>query len=359
VVGPYQRKLEEMARLSDLDLVAVVPPYWHDGGRRQTLERSHLNGYRLIVQPIVASGRHHVYFHPGLWHLLRRLQPDLVHIDEEPYNLAAALALRAARAIGVPSIAFSWQNVLTRYPIPFSSFESYVHSHVGGMLAGTAGAARVLRAKRYRGRLWIVPQFGVDETIYAPRPDLQHESEALRIGYVGRLAPEKSVDSLLLAASRLEAPWQLTIAGAGPAGRNLRRMAHRLGVEGQCYFLGHVPAAQLPELYASLDVLVLPSRHTRHWQEQFGRVLIEAMACEVAVIGSTSGEISNVIGDAGLVFPEGKVDVLRGHLQQLFDNPPLRTYLACAGRRRVLERYTQTRIARDTLAAYSDVLAGQ
>ena len=61
-----------------------------------------------------------------------------------------------------------------------------------------------------------------------------------------------------------------------------------------------------------MDVSVLPSLTRPNWKEQFGRTLAEAMSCETPVIGSDSGEIPHVIGDAGLIFKEGDAQALAG-----------------------------------------------
>jgi glycosyltransferase involved in cell wall biosynthesis len=106
-----------------------------------------------------------------------------------------------------------------------------------------------------------------------------------------------------------------------------------------------------------LDAFVLPSLTRPNWIEQFGRVLPEAMACETPVIGSRSGEIPHVIGDAGLVFAEGNVPELVACVQKLLDDPQLYADLASRGRQRVLENYTQERIAQQTYEVYQEMLA--
>ncbi len=116
-------------------------------------------------------------------------------------------------------------------------------------------------------------------------------------------------------------------------------------------------AERVPEFLGGLDALVLPSLTYPNWKEQFGRVLMEAMACEVPVVGSDSGEIAHVIGDAGLVFPEGDVTALTDCLRRLRAAPELRRELAARGLARVRERYTQDRIAAQTLEVYQTVLA--
>jgi glycosyltransferase involved in cell wall biosynthesis len=106
-----------------------------------------------------------------------------------------------------------------------------------------------------------------------------------------------------------------------------------------------------------MDCLVLPSRTTKKWKEQFGRVLIEAMACEVPVIGSDSGEIPNVIGESGLIFKEGDVDDLASKLKLLITNMDLRVELAGKGRQRVLKHFTQEKVAKETYKIYQKMMS--
>jgi glycosyltransferase involved in cell wall biosynthesis len=113
----------------------------------------------------------------------------------------------------------------------------------------------------------------------------------------------------------------------------------------------------VPAELRQLDVLALPSHTTRGWKEQFGRVLIEAMSCGVPVIGSSSGEIPNVIGDAGLIYPEGDVQALAATIQRLAEQPTLYADLARRGRARVLERYTQAALARQYYEVYREMVA--
>ncbi len=95
----------------------------------------------------------------------------------------------------------------------------------------------------------------------------------------------------------------------------------------------------------------------KRWaEEQFGRTLAEAMACETPVIGSDSGEIPHVIGDAGFVFPEGNAQELSTRVRQLLDDPQLYATLSTAGRHRVQANYTQERIARQTFEVYQSLL---
>jgi len=357
VVGTYQRKLEEIAALPGIDLTVIVPPAWRDARGLLTLERAYMQGYRLLVEPIRFNGSFHSHYYPTLPRRMAEIKPHIVHIDEEPYNLATFLALRAARKVGARTIFFAWQNIARRYPPPFRWLERWVLNHADSAIAGTHEAARVLRDKGYRGPLAVIPQFGVDPEIFAPDPSPPARQHFV-IGYAGRLVPEKGLDLLIKAAARLESRWLITLAGDGPQRDALAALAGILNVGGSVRFEGALASTAMPNWYRGLDALVLPSRTLPNWKEQFGRLLVEGMACGVPVIGARSGAVPEVIGDAGLLFNEGDVDGLRGCLQSLVDHPKLRQQLALAGRRRVLETYTQTQIAAQTVNVYRSLLRG-
>jgi glycosyltransferase involved in cell wall biosynthesis len=277
-------------------------------------------------------------------------------MDEEPYNLATYLGLAAAARQSIPALFFTWQNLYRRYPPPFVWLEQANYRRAALALAGNADAAAVLRRKGYAGPLTVIPQFGVDPALFTPCAPAAPPAETLCIGYAGGLLREKGVDLLLDACAGLRGAWRLHIVGEGDAGPALQAQARDLGIEGRVTIGARLPSDQMPLFYRGLDAFVLPSRTTPTWAEQFGRVLIEAMACGVPVVGSASGEIPNVIGDAGLIFPEGDAAGLRACLQRLVDEPSLRVELAACGRTRVLEHYTMTHIAQATLDAYQNIL---
>lgn len=357
LVGAYQTKLEAMARRPGVELTAIVPPSWDDPDGRVMLERRYTEGYDLLVDPIRFNGRYHYYYFPRLPERLAQLRPDVVHIDEEPYNLATWLALRAARAAGARTLFFSWQNIARRYPPPFSFFEAQVLAGVDYALMGNLEAVTVWQSKGYRGPYRVIPQFGVDPELFAPSL-ARDPGRAFIIGSANRrLTPEKGVDLLLRAAAGLPGVWRLHVAGDGPALPGLRRLADDLGIAARVHFDGPLPSTQVPAYLRDLDALALTSRTLPNWKEQFGRVLIEAMACGVPVIGSRSGEIPHVIGDAGLIVPEEDVDALRSGLLQLMQDDALRRELGQRGRQRVLERFTQAQIAAATVDVYRSMLA--
>ena len=367
IVGAYQKKAEEIARLG-IDLTVLIPPSWRDRRGAQRAERLHTTGYELRTIPILFNGAYHMHLYPTLVRELRKLRPEVVHLDEEPYNLATVLGVRAARAVGATPLFFTWQNLLRRYPPPFGWFERSVYRACPAAIAGNAEARDVITQKGYRGEIVVLPQFGVDPSIFRPHEEGEDRDERVRpashfepfhIGYAGGLLPEKGLDLLLRACAGLTGGWRLTLVGSGEEQETLRKLAADTGIADRITLGVSLPSARMPEFYRSLDLLVLPSRTRPNWKEQFGRVLIEAMACGVPVLGSDSGEIPRVIGDAGVVFPEEDLEALRFQLQRLMEDATARKSLAAAGRERVLARFTMAEVARRTVAVYNTVANGR
>ena len=355
VVGIYQRKLEEIAAHSDIELVVIVPPYWNDARGRLPLERAHTNGYQLTVEPMRFNGSFHLHYYPRLRRQIEAFQPHVVHVDEEPYNLATYQAVRLAHRVGARTLFFSWQNIERHYPPPFSWLECWVLNHVDAGIVGNREAEGVWRQKGFARPLTIIPQFGVDPAIFSPLPE-HPKRDHFVIGYAGRLVEEKGLDTLIKAVVRLPRKWVLHLLGNGPQREELRRLAGIHNIGGALQIDPPIASVDMPNWYHSIDALVLPSRTRPNWKEQFGRVLIEAMACGVPVIGSNSGAIPEVIGPAGLIFPEGDDEALATHLLRLIEDREVYTALAQAGRQRVQNHFTQTQIAARTVDVYRALL---
>lgn len=359
VSGVYQKKAEELAKLPDVELFVVVPPYWHeDRVGDQHLQPMFTDGYELVVEPMRFNGRHHVHHYPGLGRRMREIRPDIVHIDEEPYNFVTAHATRLAKRNGARTLFFAWQNLYRRYPPPFRLFELYNYRAASAAIVGNRDAGWVLRRKHYRGPIAVIPQFGVDPDIYSPPESRRMGLDGPVVGYIGRIVEEKGVDLLIDALAKVRSRPVLRVIGGGDQRVELELRAERYGIRDRVRFEGPVPPERIPDILRRLDILVLPSRTRPNWKEQFGRILVEAMSCEVAVVGSSSGEIPNVIGDRDLIFPEGDADALRTILQRLVNDDEFRRSKQRSGRERVLRQFTQEQVARHTWDLYQRVVEG-
>src|SRR5579884_1174035 len=351
VSAAYRQKLRELRRLG-IEAIGAAPAGWREGGRILPLEQDDGEA-ALRITRMRLNGHFHLHWYPDIPRLLDEIQPDILHMDEEPYNVATYHAVRSARRKGVPALFFTWQNLLRRYPPPFRWIEKAVYGTCQHAIAGSADAAHVLRSKDYRGHITVIPQFGVDPNVFSPAAP---PGGAFRIGFFNRLVLGKDPLLLLRAFERLPAETELVIVGDGPLSAEVQEAA--IPLAGRVSILPRVPSSEMPDLMRSVHVVALPSRTMANWKEQFGRVIMEAMAAGVPVIGSDSGEIPHVIGDAGIVVPEQDEEALYRALWRLLEDPALRADLAGRGRARVLERFTHARIAEQTAGVYHDVLSG-
>jgi glycosyltransferase involved in cell wall biosynthesis len=355
-------KLERLAKGEDVDLALVCPRRVRRELMTLEVQRAAHGDYTIVTVPGLYHSHTYRFFYWGAGPAIRRLAPDLLHIEEEPWSLAAWQAVRAVRRRPETKIVvFTWQNQRRSYGWPHDRIERTVLAAAHAAVAGNAEGAEILREKGFEKPVHVLPQFGVDETLFTPSDEAALRKElgltGFIVGFAGRLVPEKGVDLLLEALEGLEGDWSLLLVGRGA----LRgQLADRLDGEpfaDRSVLLDTVSHEAMPRYLNAMDCLVLPSRQAPHWQEQFGHVLIEAMACEVPVVGSTCGAIPEVIGDAGLLFPEGDAAALGGVLESLMASSERRGEWARRGRERVIERYTHDRIADATLAIWREVLA--
>ncbi len=352
-VEPANRgKLRALA--ADGAVTAVVPDRWEESalGRSWRLPPESRDGAVTFV-----AARWRGAARPSLggmrvpWERLPAA--DVLQIEEEPWTPTAYLAARTRHAAA--TVLFTWENVARRLPGPWGWMRRVTLRRVDGVIAGSTGAAEEARRLGFHGPLAVIPQLGVEPASVPVRA--AGSTGPLRLAFAGRLTHEKGVDLLLRALARMEAPAHLRILGDGPERGALERLAGALGVTDRVQFLGAWPHERVASLWPETDVLVLPSRSTSRWKEQLGHVLLEAMAHRVAVVGSSCGAIPDVIGTAGLVFPEGETAALTAHLQRLAREPEALARLAAAGRDRVAAEFTDARIAARTRAFHAEVLA--
>lgn len=356
VNGAYQKKCEELAALPDVELIVAVPPAWREPRVGVIpLERRFTRGYRLVTLPIVLNGQHHLHFYPTFGRLVRQVRPDILHADEESFNLATFLALHAGVRHGARCCFYNYANIDRFYPPPFNLFERYAFRHSSHAFACSAEAAAIMRRHGYAGPLTILPQFGVDPDLYAPG-QREYRTSMMVAGYIGRLVPEKGVIDLVEAVALLPESVHLRLIGDGALRPVIEARIAALGISRRVELHPAVPSTRVPEELRRLDALVLPSRTTRTWKEQFGRILVEAMSCAVPVVGSSSAAIPDVIGDAGIIYPEGDIAALAAALRRLADDPALRDNLGQRGRERVLAQFTQAAIAQRYYHAYRSML---
>ncbi len=358
-VAAYRDKLRSLS--SHVDIVGVIPAKWGDQG----IEESDGSVPDVVSWPVRFHGHNHFHLYRRPGRLVDEMVPDLVHIDEEPFSAVTFQLTRVCRRRRVLSLFFTWQNLEKPVPPPYGAMRRYVFRHSGGAIAGTPRAADVLRRVGYAGELSVIPQFGVNTYCFAPSEDARAAvrervsagSADLLVGFGGRLVPEKGLD-LLISATAKYSHFRLVILGDGPQRAALEAAARQAGVADRIHFAGHVPSLEVPRWLPAFDVLALPSLTTKRWTEQFGRILVEAMACGVPVVASNAGEIPRVVGDGGIIVREGDAFALGAALEGLAKDPGARATLAARARTRAESMFSQEGIATATVEFYEQVLAG-
>ena len=290
--------------------------------------------------------------------VLRKFQPDRVHIEEDPYSAVGVEAVFLTRLI-CPSAKISffiWDNLarVPRFPLNVIKrrLNRYSLSKTDLVVCGNKDGELLLREKKgYRGRTAVLPQLGLnlDPYVYPETNPIRNEllipADVPLIGFVGRLIPEKGVSLLLEALHQLnDIEWRVLILGSGPLESEITGKWQEIFGDRLIYRKA-LPHADVPAYMRAMDIFVLPSYTTPVWKEQFGLVLAEAMLAGVPCIGSSSGAIPDVIGPGGLVFKENNADDLVRTLELLLVDMELRKSLAQSAQSFALKHYTHAAVA--------------
>jgi glycosyltransferase involved in cell wall biosynthesis len=363
VVGTNRRLARAMAAAGagEWEVTAAAPAAFPGDLGPITLQPE--PGERVQAVSVHGARRiHTMRYGPELRALLRQ-EWDVVHCWEEPFILAGAQV--AAWTPRRAKLVFAtFQNLPKRYPPPFGWMESYAMRRADGWIAFGRLVEEVLGTRTmYARRPHRVIAPGVDTTLFRPNRDAGGRTQVWLgwegedppvVGYLGRFVPEKGIETLMRALDACTQPWRALFIGGGPMLAQVRAWKDRHGDRVQ--IVTSVPHLAVPDFVNAMDLLCAPSRTTRRWHEQLGRMLTEAMACGVPVIGSTSGEIPFVIGDAGLIVPENDVAAWTRALDTLLADPSRRADLAARGRARAEAEFALDVVARRHLEFFGQLL---
>jgi glycogen(starch) synthase len=212
-----------------------------------------------------------------------------------------------------------------------------------------AAADRLLRDGLPGSRVQVIPP-GYDPGIFDavtsdPFPHLPRP----RVGYVGRIAPQKDVGTLVEAFGRVGQQACLLVVGDGPGRRATEHQARPLAQ--RVHFTGFLPHAMIPAVLGHIDLLVLATRY-----EELPSVLVEGMAAGLPVVASRVGGIPALIDDDvnGLLVPPGDVGALATAITRLLTEPDTAARLSAAARQ-TAQRYAWPALARQVAAIYQRV----
>ncbi len=371
-------KLRALSRLkSDIEVTVVVPKRWRPGGvQNKIIETQYRDEGNFRIVPISNFSQNHqglLTFGTDLIPLLKQFRPNIIHVEQGSRGLAYAEMITLNKVLGLKAknIFFTWWNLPYSLKFPISVLENYNLNNSHGIISGNQDGAEILQNKGYKGPIQVMPQLGVDETLFTPQkqPELARkvglEPGEFVIGFVGRFVPEKGIMTLLDALVKIkDKSWKFLLLGRGELKDEILQKAAENGIQERIKLVESVPHDEVANYINLMSTLILPSETTYKfktltsvgWKEQFGHVIIEAMACKVPVIGSNSGEIPHVIGDSGLIFPEGNAEELANRLEQLIDSPDLTENIGQMGYAKAMAQYTNIALAKQQLEFYQELM---
>jgi glycosyltransferase involved in cell wall biosynthesis len=367
VVSTNRRLAHEMARLGGgaWEVTAAAPRYFHGFKDLRPNRLEPLKDERCPVVPLSAFLTHrvHLFFYGSGLRSLLAGGWDLVHCWEEPYIFAGGqVAWWTPR--GTPLVYRTAQSLPKHYPPPFNWIETYAMDRAAGWICSGQTVAQALQGRPgYACRPMRRIPLGVDVDLFRPdrsagaavRRSLGWEADGPPVvGFMGRFVPEKGLGLLTRVLDRLRTPWRALFVGAGPLEKSLAAWAARHGDRVRlCTDVRHPRA---PAYLNAMDVLCSPSQTTPRWREQFGRMLIEAFACGVPVLGSGSGEIPHVLEGAGVVAGEKDEASWGSALAELLEDVGRRRELARRGLERVRKEFAWPVVARQYLDFFESIL---
>lgn len=345
-------------------VAALLPHYANLGefGQTRAAELQDLP-FEVYAKPVLSRLPYpYSVFLRGVASTLRQFQPDVVFALGEPSELPMAQVIRLTNRLlpQTRTVAYTFENVdrnwrgFPRCLRGRAEWDALTRLDLI-LTASQSAADRLQRLGYPRERLRVVYMgkglSDITREQSTVRQQLSIGDDEFLIGFIGRLVPEKGLDLLLEALTKLPPQFRLVLVGAGREEAALRSLAERLGVAKRVHWAGRIAREAVPQYQAALDALVLPSRRTPDWEEQFGMVLVEAMAAGTPVIGSATGAIPEIIGDGGLTFKEGDIAGLVAMLQKLEGDTALRQELGRRGYARAHMLFTAEAFADRVLAA--------
>jgi len=331
-----------------------------------------------LLEPL-RGGNARIGSFAGLLRLLEARRPRLVLLDNDPNSRMAAEVGAWARLRGAKLVCQSCENMTRR--LGPSVQRAGLRGAVGaGLVWGLGALARpnvghvfvisddgeaVLREQRFR-RVTKIP-LGFDPALFRPDPELRAATRErlglteVTVAYFGRVVESKGVHLLVEALAGLkDRPFHLLLDEFAryrdPYAERLTRLLAERGLEDRVvrFDASHT---EMPAYMNAADVVALPSISTATWKEQYGRVAPEAMACGCAVVAANSGALPELVGDGGVIVPEGDVPALRRALADLMADPKRRRALGALATARAHAELDLTRQADVMERVFRDLLA--
>ena len=294
-----------------VDLTVIVPK---KNGSLVYSESQNEKSFRYIALKFKAS--FNIF---ELFFAIKKVKPDVIHVIDEYTSLSLFEAILCRNLLygkKVPIFSLSFQNLpLNNPPLVFNSpiaflrrifhkilipiMINYHRGNLSGVICGNKDAIKIISELSNKIPTKLI-YWGVNISSFSPknkldcRAKLKLPQNTRLIGYFGKIYKEKGLERLVRATSQLS-NTNLVLVGNGDYRKDLENLVDELGIKERVYFYDFAKLNDLVDYYNALDTYILPTYTTKDVKEQYGRVLVEAMACRVSVVGSTCGEIKEIL----------------------------------------------------------------
>jgi len=223
IVDINRAKFKILANLEPgIEVTVVVPQRWKPGGvQNKTIETEFYQQGSFKVVPISNFSQNNqglLTFGTDIIQLLHEFKPQIIQVEQGSKSLAYAqlIALNNLRKLKAKNILFTWWNLPYQLKWPVSMLENCNLQHTDGIIAGNLDGSKILRQRGYTGAIKVMPQLGVDKTLFYPTSkdaDLSRrfgvEPTDFVVGFVGRFVEEKGLLTLGEALAGLkQLPWK-------------------------------------------------------------------------------------------------------------------------------------------------------
>jgi len=254
-------------------------------------------------------------------------------------------------------VSTSWDTIpFNNETIALKKQQKYaVLKHVDLFICHTIRAQRALLLEGVaESRIKYIP-LGVDTSVFFPNPNATFPHSIL---FVGRLVAEKGVLFLIDAFEALykkHPQAHLYLLGSGPLESTIRTLLLKKGLS-HAVTIKKLEYSSIRQLYHTAQIFVLPSVSSTIWEEQYGMALIEAMACGLPIVTTDSGAISEVVGNAGIIVPQGNVPELFSALSTLYVSGDVRKKLGTIAYNRVKKMFNVAKFSQSLEHTYATLL---
>jgi len=367
---PHTRKIPAVLAQDDQVELTVVAPekvttekVYNPSGWFCLETEEDVEGYHLIPVPLKDPYNFSCGFESEpLLRVIKNIRPDIIQVWSGPTAellfQVVWLKVRAWRKAKV--VFYGFDNLPIRLGrISRLKWRTIWTQVAGGLEADSEGVKNIRRAG-FSGPVERI-FWGVPTDIFRPmdklelKQDLKLEYDHI-VGHVGRLVPEKGSMVLLAAMRNLPSTVHCLIIGSGPMRVELELWSGLPDLSGRIHLFDAMKPEVLAKYMNCMDVLAVPSLTSSYWKEQYGRVIGEAMACGVPVVGSDSGAIPQVISSAGLIVPEGNARALAEALQKAIFDQKVRADLIQRGLERAEQELSVEAMSQQLLGFYNRIL---